>query len=85
MNTHPVRQFRLSPRERGHGVSCDSDGAFIDNVPLLKRITKNGKETWMPRASDDISADLSTRYGLPIDVSTKTHGVAAIAAALLCR
>jgi hypothetical protein len=82
MHVHPVRQFRLSPRERGRGVACDAEGAFIDDIPLLKRITKNGKEKWAPRACEAISTDLSKRYGLPIDASSKAQGIATIASAL---
>lgn len=82
MHVHPVRHFRLSSHQYERGVSCDTNGAFIDTVPLLKRVTKNGKEIWASRESQDISADLSTRYGLPIDVSSKANGLAVIANAL---
>ena len=63
MHAHSVRQFKLSsPGDRG--ISCDANGAFIDDVALLKRVVANGKEKWAPHDGNDISADLSERYGL---------------------
>jgi hypothetical protein len=37
---------------------------------------------WAPRDSGDVSAELSKRFGLPIDVSSKASGIATIAKAL---
>src|SRR5271170_6225282 len=68
MNIHSVRRFKLSRLGRARGVSCDADGAFIDDVPLLKRVIANGKEKWAPRDSNELSVDLSKHYGLPIDI-----------------
>ena len=82
MNTRPVRFFKLSPPGKRHGISCDVGGAFIDSVPLLKKTRANGKDKWEPRDCGDVSADLSAHYGLPIDVSSKAAGLAAVARAL---
>lgn len=82
MNTHPARYFKLSRPGKGSGVSCDAHGAFIDLIPLLKKTRANGKDIWQPRDCGDVSAELSARYGLPIDVSSKANGLAAIARAL---
>ena len=82
MNHHPLRRFKLSPPGKCRGISCDASGAFIDSVPLLKKTRANGKDIWEPRDSEDVSAELSARYGLPIDVSSKVTGLVAIARAL---
>jgi hypothetical protein len=82
VNTHSVRFFKLSPPGKGRGVTCDANGVFIDDVPLLKRVIANGKEKWASRDCEDISADLNKRYDLPIELSSKASGIAAIARAL---
>jgi hypothetical protein len=82
MNAYSVRLFKPSPPEKRRGVSCDANGAFIDDIPLLKRVVASGQEKWMPRDGDDISTDLSKRFGFPIDFSSKTRGVTTIARAL---
>lgn len=77
-----MREFRLLPAGSGRGVSCDANGAFVDSIPLLKRTRANGKEVWEPRNREELSAELGTRYGLPIDVSSKANGIAVVAHAL---
>jgi hypothetical protein len=76
------RKFRLSPFGSQHGVSCDEHGAFVSGVPLLARTAGNdGHGEWKPRDIRELSADLSKRLGLPIDVSSKSKGIAALAEA----
>jgi hypothetical protein len=75
-----TRHFHLSPP--GRGVSCDMDGAFVGAAPLLIRLRKNGLDEWQPRDCGQISEQLTTYYGLPIDISSKSGGLKAIAKAL---
>jgi hypothetical protein len=77
-----IREFHLSPRESGRGVSCDADGAFIGTVPLLKRLRRNGKDAWRLRDCEQLSEQISEHYGLPIDMSSKKGGLKVIASAL---
>lgn len=76
-----IHEFRLSPRGKG-GVFCDEGGAFVGAVPMLARTRGNGKDEWRPRDCDDLSREMSARYGLPIDMSSKRGGLVAIAKAL---
>jgi hypothetical protein len=76
-----IHEFRLTSPENG-GVFCDEGGAFVDAIPLLARTRGNGKDEWRPRDCDDLSQEMSTQYGLPIDMSSKSGGLAVIAKAL---
>jgi hypothetical protein len=82
LNLQLIREFRLSPSGTGRGVSCDANGAFVDSVPLLKRMRAYGREVWAPRHCGELSADLGEHFGLPMDVSSKSAGLNAIARAL---
>lgn len=75
-----MRQFRLSPPGDARGVCCDANGAYVDSIPLLKRV--NNGAPWEARDCEELSADFSSRFGLPIDVTAKAAGLAAIARAL---
>lgn len=77
MNAPLSREFRLSFRE-GLGIRCGADGAFVGDVALIERVG----DKWAPRKSEELSAALSKTYGLPVDVSAKGRGVAAVARAL---
>lgn len=74
-------QFSLS-QKRGHGVSCDASGAFIGFIPLLERRDILGKRIWEARDCDKLSAEVSVRYGVPIDLSSRAAGLKAVAKAL---
>jgi hypothetical protein len=76
-----IHEFRLSSRGNG-GVSCDEGGAFIGAVPMLARTRRNGRDEWRPRDGHDLSQEMSAQYGLPVDMSSKGGGLAAIAKAL---
>jgi hypothetical protein len=77
-----IHEFKLVPTGSGRGVACDVGGAFIGPVPLLKRVQANGKDVWQPRAGDELSEELGSHWGLPIDVSSKGKGLASVARAL---
>jgi hypothetical protein len=79
LNSPPIREFRLSPSGHGQGIACDANGAFIDSTPLLKRAHDNA---WIAREAAELSDALGAHYGLPIDISSKTAGLEAIARAL---
>ena len=76
-----IHEFRLSPRGTG-GVFCDEGGAFVGSIPLLARTHRNAKDEWRPRGYDNLSQEMSARYGVPVDMSSKEGGLAAIARAL---
>ncbi len=77
-----IREFRLSPAGRGCGVSCDANGAFVGAVPLLKRSRLHGNDHWEARNCQQLSKQLSSEFGLPIDLSSKMAGLDAVARAL---
>src|SRR4029077_16252191 len=73
--------FSLS-HERGSGVFCDDNGLLVGGVPLLERAhNSGGPEQWRPRLVFDLNRDLSKRYGLPIEISSRMGSLAAIARA----
>ena len=74
-------EFHLSPSGQ-NGVSCSADGAFVDAIPLLNRLRKDDKGAWHPRDCEELSEQISAHYGLPIDMSSKSGGLKAIANAL---
>jgi hypothetical protein len=76
-----IHQFHLSPR-RSVGVFCGEDGAFVAAIPMLARARSNGKDEWRPRDCADLSREMSAQYGLPIDMASKSGGLAVIAKAL---
>jgi hypothetical protein len=77
-----IHEFHLSPPGRGRGLSCDANGAFVGNIPLLKRSLVAGRERWEPRDSGELSKAIGASFGVPIDMSLKMGGVRAISNAL---
>lgn len=77
-----IHEFHLSPPGEGRGVSCDANGAFVGDIPLLKRSIVDGRERWEPRECGELSKAIGASFGLPIDMSAKLGGVRAIANAL---
>lgn len=77
-----IREFHLSPPGKGFGVSCDAEGAFVGAIPILARLRKNGRDEWQLRDCEQLSEQISMHYDLPIDMSSKTGGLRAIANAL---
>jgi hypothetical protein len=76
------REFRLSAPGKGLGISCDENGAFLGSIPLLERSHAHGTNPWEPIDSSELSSQVSTQFGLPIDMSAKLGGLKAIAGAL---
>jgi hypothetical protein len=75
--------FSLCRTADGRGVSCDAQGAFIGTVPLLQRYGHPvAGDIWAPRAAADLNAELSQRYGFPIDMKAKLDGLTHVAQAL---
>jgi hypothetical protein len=77
-----LHEFHLSPPGTGRGMSCDANGAFIGDIPLLKRLIVDGKERWEARECSELSKEIGGRFGLPIDMASKMGGVRAISNAL---
>ena len=82
MTFRAAREFHLSPAGRGQGISCDANGAFIDSIPLLRRVRVGEGDRWEARDQDQLSNDLTAHFGLPIDIAAKWSGLNAIATAL---
>jgi hypothetical protein len=82
MGVQENRLFRLSQPAGVSGISCDATGAFVDDIPLLKRSDEAAGSIWIPRPSDELSEEFGARYGLPIDLSSRVGGLNAIARAL---
>ena len=66
-----LQVFHLSAPGTGCGVSCDANGAFISDIPLLKRSIIDGRERWEPRECGELSKAIGESFGLPIDMSSK--------------
>lgn len=73
------RKFRLSTKSEA-GVQCDAEGLFLGAAPLLER--DFGEAAWRPRPTDQLNRDLTKRYGLPVDFSSKLGGLTAVCRAL---
>ena len=76
--TQLARTFRLA-EEIGAGILCDETGLFLAGAPLLAR---DDAQAWRPRPLAELNAAASDRYGLPIDLTAKLGGLAAVARAL---
>lgn len=77
-----AREFKLSPVGSGHGVSCDANGAFVDFVPLLKRVYESGRGVWKRRSCEELSDEIGLNWDLPFDIRSRTEGLNTIARAL---
>jgi hypothetical protein len=77
-----IHEFHLAPPGEGRGVSCDANGAFVGDIPLLKLSLIDGSERWQPRECGELSKAIGASFGLPIDMSSKMGGVRAISNAL---
>lgn len=79
MSSGSVQEYKLSPFGSSRGVSCDATGVFVSGVPLLKRSANSGdRQFWEPRECTTLSHELSRAFGLPIDISSKSHALFAM-------
>ena len=70
-----IHFFRLSE----DSVRCGTDGLHVGPTPLLRRAASGN---WEARPRDEVEAELTALYGLPIDLSGKAGGLATAAGAL---
>jgi len=75
-----MRAFSLAAKRGNEGVSCDTDGVFVGGVPLLQP-PGAGRSSWSIRPIAELNRDLSFRYRLPIDITSKASALSLIAAA----
>ena len=76
-----LRAFSVAGRRDTDRVSCDVDGAFVGDIPLLER-TGAVYSRWSARPLAELNKQLSARYRLPVDISTKAGALSLIASAL---
>jgi len=74
------RAFSLAAGRGNGGLSCDADGVFVGDVPLLKR--SEAATGWSVRSIAELNDELTARYRIPIDVAAKANALALIAHAL---
>lgn len=75
--------YRLAAEKESHGVSCGENGAFVGPVPLFKQTRDHiGQAYWVVRPLPELNAELSDRYGLPVDLAPKRGGLETVAGAL---
>jgi hypothetical protein len=75
-----LRAFSLSPNRDSTRISCGAHGAFVGDVALLRRMQRTGETgVWTARSVVELNSELTTRYRLPIDVSSKAGALALIA------
>jgi hypothetical protein len=78
-----VRRLGHEVRLEKGAVWCDKHGLFVGSVPLLnKGTTAWGATTWRPRDQGAIEAQLRSCYGLPVDMTWRMGGIAAVGRAL---
>ena len=61
------------------GVRCGTGGLHVGPTPSLRRAASGN---WEPRPRDEVEAELTILYGLPIDLSGKQGGLATVTGAL---
>jgi hypothetical protein len=75
-----LRAFSLSPNRDSTRISCGAHGAFVGDVALLRRMQCAGETgVWTARSVAELNSELTARYRLPIDVSSKAGALALIA------
>lgn len=75
--------FRLGRAGDQQGIFCGEQGAFAGVVPLLSEVEGTlGRFRWAPRPVSALNGGLSAVYGLPVDMTAKMRGLAAVAGAL---
>jgi hypothetical protein len=77
-----MRAFSLSPTRNADGVSFDAQGVFVGGVPLLRSVHVGTEHSTLTvRQIRELNDELTTRYRLPIDASSKLGALALIAEA----
>lgn len=80
-----MRAFSLAASRDVQRVSCDADGVFAGDVPLLRRrAARDNDEQWDVRPLAELNDELSAIYRLPIDIAAKARALGLIASALNC-
>jgi hypothetical protein len=75
--------IRLAPTPDASSIACTNAGVFVGEVPLVRRrCYPCNKGEWRPRSLCDLNAELSDRFGLPVDFAQKMQGLAVVARAL---
>jgi hypothetical protein len=70
-------------RSAEKGARCDASGAYLNNVPLLRRLPDHrGNVAWVPRGVAALNLDLSAGYCFSIDASRLAVDLCRVAAAL---
>jgi hypothetical protein len=75
-----LRAFSLSQSRDDGRVSCDAQGVFVGDVPLLRQ--ERGSGWWTVRPLAELNDELTASYRLPIDIAAKAGALALIANAL---
>jgi hypothetical protein len=82
MDLRGATWFRLSPPTVAYGLACDEHGAFLGPIPLVSSQRRGaGEEVWSARPISELNRELSTFYGVPVDLTPKAKGLATIAGA----
>ena len=78
-----MRAFSLSATRDADSVSFDAQGVFVGGVPLLRSAHVGTERSILTvRQIAELNDELTTRYRLPIDASSKLGALALIAKAL---
>jgi hypothetical protein len=78
-----ARWFRLATKPDGARMRCDENGAFWGPVSLItKTANTTGRQSWVPRAVNQLERELTALSELPIDLASKENGLNAVARAL---
>ena len=75
-----LRSFSLAAKKTSGRISCNTQGVFVGDVPLLERQSFDSHYIrWAVRPIDELNKELTSCYRLPIDISFKTCALALIA------
>jgi hypothetical protein len=78
-----LRAFSLAAARGLGGVSCDVDGVYVGDIPLLTCCEANGaNKRWVVRPISELNNELSALYRLPVDAARKANALQLIATAL---
>jgi len=72
--------FSLAAEQMSGRVSCNAQGIFVGDVPLLERFDQAGH--WSVRPISILDDELTRCYRLPVDIARKKAALALVTAAL---